>query len=84
MMISGRWSGEASLIVLAVFGIWWAWQQVQNLSDERQLFLATKDRDQRIAIALGWSLSAFLGLAGVVAAIAATVRIASLVLSILH
>lgn len=83
-MIFGRWSGEAGLIVLAVFGIWWCWQQAQNLSDERQLFRTTKDRDQRIAIALGWSLSAFLGLAGVVAAIAATVRISGLVSSILH
>ena len=84
MMISGRWSGEASLIVLAVFGIWWAWQQVQNLSDERQLFRATKDRDQRIAIVLGWSLSAFLGLVGGAATIGAAVRILGRIWSILH
>ncbi|MBX3452549.1 MAG: hypothetical protein KF777_23610 [Planctomycetaceae bacterium] len=83
-MISGRWTGEASLIVLAIFGLWWAWQQFQNLPDERHLFRATKDRDQRIAIVLGWSLSAFIGLAGVAAAIGAAVRISGRIWSILR
>jgi hypothetical protein len=83
-MISARWSGEAGLIVLAVFGMWWTWQQFQNLPDERHLLLTTKDRDQRIAIVVGWSLSAFIGLAGAAAAVGAAVRISGRIWSILR